>query len=79
MTDTATSRIAALSSSGPGRRVARLTSGRESTSAMLALTCGTARMPGATPWNSRRRSPNAVVATSSPLRNGFGSSDTLAW
>ena len=79
MTDTATSRIAALSSSGPGRSVARLTFGRESTSAMLALTCGTAWMPGATPWNSRRRSPNAVVATSSPVFRGFGSRVTLAW
>ena len=79
MTATATSRIAALSSSGPGRSVARLTPGRDSTSAMLALTCGTALMPGARPWNSSRRSPKAVVATSSPLRSGFGSSATLAW
>ena len=78
-TSTAASRMAALSSSGPGRNVESVTPGRESTSVMLAFTCGTAWMPGAMPVKPTSMSPNAVVATSSPARAGLGSREMLDW
>jgi hypothetical protein len=53
--------------------------GRDSTSAIPALTCGTVWMPGAAPENEMTASPKVVVATSCPVRAGDGSSQTSAW